>query len=119
MRKILIVEDNPDMQVIYKDMLEDIYNIIIVDNTGDAEVVLRTEDIKLMILDIVLPGENGDDFLVRIKENPQYTNLGVIAVTVLGDLSKHLESIHKKLICIPKPFEKEQLAEAIAKMLRS
>ncbi|MFC1723463.1 response regulator [Nanoarchaeota archaeon] len=118
MKKILIVEDNSDMQEIYKDLLKDSFEVIVVGTTKDAEEKLKQGRVDLMILDIVLPGESGDAFLARVKEIPKYSGLSVIAVTVLGDLSEHLQRIHEKVICIPKPFEKEDLIKAITKMVK-
>ncbi|HII71331.1 TPA: response regulator [Candidatus Woesearchaeota archaeon] len=117
MKKILVVEDNKDMQEIYRDLLKDKFEVIITGNTIDAEKELSRQKIDILILDIILPGEAGDTFLARMKQKDEYQNLSVIAITVLGDLTEHMRQVHQRLICIPKPFEKEQLIEAIARIL--
>jgi len=117
MKTILIVEDHKDMQEVYKDILSEKYALVTVNNTQDAKKALEKKKIDLMILDIILPDESGDSFLVNMAENNKYDNLPVIAITVLGDVSTQLKNIKPNVICIPKPFDKRQLLKTIKQML--
>ena len=116
--KILIVEDDTDMQRIYKIVLGENYNLIIADNTKDALKQLEKGGIKLMLLDIILPHETGDTFLAHLKQMPKFKKLKVIAITVLGDITGQLKKIDPKTTCIPKPFDKEKLIKEIEKRLK-
>lgn len=117
-KNILIVEDNKDVQEVYKDMLKDKYELNVVSTTKKAKELLSKEKFDLMILDIILPKESGDTFLVHLKDDPLFRNLKVIVVTVLGDLSENLQTIDPNILCLAKPFKKDDLLEMIAKAIR-
>lgn len=117
-KNILIVEDDADMQRIYKIVLGENYNLIIADNTKDAMKQLEKNKADLMLLDIILPRETGDTFLAHLKQMPKYKKLKVIAITVLGDITGQLKKIDPEATCIPKPFDKEKLLKEIEKRLK-
>ena len=118
-KKILIVEDDKDMQSIYKDLLGHKYNLTIVDNTKAAMTELEANNVGLMILDIILPGQTGDDFLVDLKQTSKLSKLHVVCVTVLGDITTQLRMIDENLTCIPKPFEKQELLNVVEQKISS
>ena len=115
---ILIVEDHEDIQAIYKDMVGDKYDLIQVISAEDAQKVLGKQKVDLMILDIILPKQSGDTFLVYLKQKNKFKDLKVICITVLGDVSKQLQKIDPKVKCIPKPFKKNELLEVIEAELK-
>ncbi|HLC98484.1 MAG TPA: response regulator [Candidatus Nanoarchaeia archaeon] len=117
MKNILIVEDDPDMQEIYKDLIKNGYKIITTKTAAEALKHLKKKHIDLMILDIVLPKKSGDIFFKEIKENPKLRKTKVIVVTVLGDVSDYFQSIDASTICISKPFDKDRLLQAIYKRI--
>lgn len=111
--KILIVEDNQDIQTLYKDILKNTYDITIVDNAFAATDKLRDEKYDLMILDIILPDKGGDSFLAEIKKKPEFKDLKVMVVTVLGDVKDQIAASDPDATCLAKPFTKEQLLDEI------
>lgn len=117
-KKILIVEDDADMQQIYKIVLKEKYSLVMAEDTKDALKQLEKSKIDLMILDIILPGETGDTFLIRLKQMPKFKKLKVIAITVLGDITGQIKKIDPEATCIPKPFDKEMLLKEIEKRLK-
>ena len=117
-KKILIVEDDIDMQRIYNIVLKEKYNLAIADNTKDALKQLEKNGIALMILDIILPHETGDTFLIKLKQMPKFKKLKVIAITVIGDITGQIKKIDPEATCIPKPFDKEKLIKEIEKRLK-
>ena len=70
-KKVLIVEDNTETQLILKIYLRDYYDIDTVQNAEEALKYLGKNIYYLIILDINLPGEmDGNDVIVRVKKDP-------------------------------------------------
>jgi len=108
-KNILIVEDNKDMQIIYKNILGGKYHLLIAGNTKEAMFKLQRTKIDLMMLDIILPKETGDTFLVHIRQKPKFNYLKVLVVTVLGNITEQLRKIDPNVVCIAKPFDESNL----------
>lgn len=116
-KTLLIVEDEKEMQTMYQDMLGEKYKLITAGDTKSALNKLKKNKVGLMILDIILPGETGDTFLFKLKQMPQFKDLRVLCVTVLGDLSTQLKKGDPHIACLPKPFDKEKLLRLVSKMI--
>lgn len=114
---ILIVEDDKEIIYIYNALLRDKYNLLIAENTSKALSLLKKDGIDLMILDIVLPKESGDVFFARLKRMPKFKKMKVICITVLGDVSDFFQEIDPETICLTKPFNKDELLEAVRKKI--
>ncbi|MFH2028352.1 MAG: response regulator [Nanoarchaeota archaeon] len=117
-KNILIVEDDADMQMIYKDIIKNGYSVIAVSNVEDARKELKKKKADLMILDIILPKVQGDTFFSELKSSKQYKDMPIIVISVIGDLTPQLRQIDPKVVSIAKPFKKEELLAAIDKKLK-
>lgn len=84
-KKILIVEDDRFLLKAYKIKFdhEEIETIIASDGLEGLEKA-KNEKPALIILDLMLPGVNGFEFLEKIKADEEIKNIPVIAVSVLG-----------------------------------
>lgn len=117
-KTILVIEDEPDMQRLYKEILSG-YAVIPALNTKQAmDKLKRAKKIDLILLDIILPGNHGDRFLKEIKQMPKYAKIPVICVTVVSDLEKTIQKIDPKAGFIAKPFENKEFLSAIKKKLK-
>jgi PAS domain S-box-containing protein len=82
------------------------YQIHIANNAKDALQIMENQKINLIILDLYLPDLNGDQFLSKLKRNPDYTEIPVIMLSGTEDqniISKVLKGgasdfLHKPLI---------------------
>jgi len=79
-KKVLIVDD--DMRNVYSLMsyLENYHMELFVASTGEKcmELLTKTSDIDLVILDIVLPEMDGYEVLDKIRQMPDYEKLPVL-----------------------------------------
>lgn len=85
-RKILIVEDHQDFREIVATVLCPAgYEVIDAVNgeEGINKAIANTPD--LIIMDLGLPGMNGIEATIRLKQNPKTAGIPVIAYTVWGD----------------------------------
>jgi len=116
-KTILVVEDEKDMQAIYKDLLEDQYKVLQAFDTKEAMAKLKKHKVDLIILDVIMPRETGDTFFVHMRQMPEFKKIKVIVATVLGDLGPQFRRIDPVVVCLGKPFEKGVLLDIIKKSI--
>ncbi len=118
---ILVVEDEVRVRKLARRYLEDLgYDVLMAENGQTAIESLHSESaIELVFSDVAMPGEiNGCDLFRWVKEHrPQ---LKVLLTTglrsqELRELTENDES--PAPVTLPKPYTKEQLAEAIRGVL--
>jgi diguanylate cyclase (GGDEF)-like protein len=85
---ILVVEDEPVTARVMQAKLEEPNRIIYTATTGaEAEAILNTEQIHMVLLDLILPDTDGRNFLVKLRERPVFAGLPVIVTSVKGSSS--------------------------------
>ena len=87
-KKILFIEDEPDLQKTLGDLLtKEGYEVI---SALDGETGLRlaqTQTPDLIILDLILPRVHGFEVLKALKDNEETKNIPVIILTNLEDMA--------------------------------
>jgi len=79
---ILVVEDEQDIRDLVRFNLErDGYQVQTADSVEAARRLLQEELPSLLLLDLMLPGENGFDFCRSLRADSRTRNLPVIMVT--------------------------------------
>ena len=81
---VLVVEDAIFIADLLCRKLHESYNVFQASDTAKAEVVLASETIDVICLDIILPGKDGYTFLAELKANPKYRSIPVIILSNLG-----------------------------------
>lgn len=95
MKRIAIVEDNPDNRLLALALLEGLYQCTEYETGIEALAGLEREVPSLVLLDISLPGMDGVETLARIRDNPTLRHLPVIALTahaMTGDREKYISA---------------------------
>ena len=93
MARIAVVEDNPDNRLLLQALLEDRHELTEYENGADALEGMRAAPPELVLLDISLPGMDGNEILARIRADERLRRLPVIALTahaMAGDREKYL-----------------------------
>ena len=93
MRTVVVVEDNADNRLLLQAILDGAYRIIEYENGTDALAGLRAARPDLVLLDISLPGMDGNEILSHIRADESLRALPVIALTahaMTGDREKYL-----------------------------
>ena len=71
MKTILIVEDNTDIHNLLKEVLEnEKYRVLDSYSGTEALMVLEREKVDLILLDLMLPGLNGEEIIKKVKDIP-------------------------------------------------
>ena len=116
MQKILIVEDDIDIQDILKNHLIDAGYEVAVASDGVAGIAMFDDTIDLVLLDIMLPKIDGYGVCEVIRKRSQ---VPIIMLTALSDEENQLRGFEQQIDdYIPKPFSPKILLCKIAAILR-
>src|ERR1700682_3128005 len=117
MRTILVIDDEPAARYGLRRPLEAKYHIIEVDSAEAAREALTHEQPDLVLLDVVLPGENGPSFLKWLREHGN--EVPVLMVSALDTARTAVEALQLGAAdYLVKGFELEELRQRIASLLK-
>ena len=105
---ILIVDDDEGIRSLLKKYLNEKKYLVTTANTAeDASKKIEIIKFDLIILDIMMPGKSGLDFLEEFKKT---INTPVILLTAKGEPSERIEGLEMGADdYLPKPFEPKEL----------
>jgi CheY-like chemotaxis protein len=110
-KRILVVEDNTETQLILKIYLRDSFEVDIVPTAVEGLKKIKRNKYALIILDINLPGElNGNDVIRTVKNDPESVSIPILVVTAYalkGDREKYLAMGANGYL--PKPVDKKDI----------
>jgi len=118
-KKILIVDDNADLNRVLQMSLKDSYETISAINGEDAVDLAVTEVPDLIIMDLMMHGMNGFEAIRLIRQVPKTRSIPIIAIT--AGLSNTIEEECSRIGCndfLFKPFTASQLSSSISKLLK-
>lgn len=82
MRRILAIEDEPDLlELIRFNLAAKGYQVECVDNANDAMILLEDVQFDLILLDLMLPGLQGDQFLKILRNMDRVSDTPVMIVS--------------------------------------
>ncbi|MFL2896121.1 MAG: response regulator [Candidatus Pelagibacter sp.] len=113
---ILVVDDDNEIRILVKQYLDQ--NNFLVTTANSAEDANNKIDIikfDLIVLDIMMPGKSGLDF---IRENKSKLKTPIILLTAKGTASERVEGLEIGADdYLPKPFEPKELVLRIKNIL--
>lgn len=108
--KILVVEDNEELLVLMRQMLNGKYQVFTAKNGKQAINVLMKEELDLVISDVMMPVMDGIELTRHIKEDKNYWQLPVILLTAKNKEEDKTEGYATGADAyITKPFKFENL----------
>lgn len=115
---ILLVEDNKDLQVFIRRLLEQDYSIRIANNGTEALSVLHETNPELIITDLMMPGMDGISFIRELRTLKAYTLTPVIILSA----KKSEQSVTEGLLSgaqvyLSKPIDNKILLAQIESLL--
>ena len=116
MARILIVEDNNEIQEILRTLLSEEHEVIQAFSGTEGMIRFEQGGIDLILLDIMLPGKNGDQVLKAIRQD---SSVPVIMLTALSDkklISQYLLDGANDYIV--KPFDLDEVFARVTVQLR-
>ena len=113
---IMVVDDDDGIRNLVKKYLnENNFLVTTANNAEDAEEKIKVIKFDLIVLDIMMPGESGLDF---ISKNKDKYNTPIILLTAKGEASERVEGLEVGADdYLPKPFEPKELTLRIRNIL--
>jgi CheY-like chemotaxis protein len=111
---VLLVEDNPALQKVYKLFLDGLGYSLLSAQTPEVALQLAAQhpEIQLLLTDVVMPGMNGRQLAEKIRElNPEILVLFMSGYT--ADILANRGVQENKMHFIGKPFSRDALARKL------
>ena len=113
---ILVVDDDSRLRKLLRQYLTDNgFLVALASNTAHARRIMKSLDFDLIILDVMMPGEDGYAFTQSIREtNP----VPILMLTARGDVEDRIAGLeHGVNDYLPKPFDPRELLLRISNIL--
>lgn len=115
---ILIVEDNPDLVLLMKNILSRKYNVFTASNGKEAMKILKEQDIQLVVSDVMMPEMNGYELCEAIKNDIEYNHIPIILLTAKTSEEDVVEAYQSGADAyLKKPFSVNVLQARISNLL--
>ena len=113
---ILVVDDDDGIRLLVKKYLnENNYLVTTADSAEDATKKIEIIKFDLIILDIMMPGKSGLEF---VNENKKNLETPIILLTAKGEASERIVGLEAGADdYLPKPFEPKELSLRIKNIL--
>ena len=118
MAKILIVDDEPGVRSILREILErQGHEVSGAANVGQARDALARHDFELVLCDINMPDESGLELLAHIR--PMMPSVAVVMISVIADPEVAAQTLDLGASgYIPKPFDRNEIIINVASVLK-
>ncbi|MFN3373102.1 MAG: response regulator [Chloroflexus sp.] len=117
--KILLAEDELDLQLITRMALEDAsYTVVIANNGFEALEQLACQTFDLLLIDVMMPQMDGLELCQRLQYHPVWRQIPIVLLTAsprVRDLPQHLPSSVRGWV--EKPFNVFALVEKVQSVL--
>lgn len=119
-KKIIVVDDEPDLRKMVAHYLErEGFETVLAENGAEAIETIQQGDIDLMVLDLMMPGENGFHVCRRIRGRAETARLPIILLTARDAENDKVFGLE----CgaddyVTKPFSPKELVARIKALLR-
>ncbi|MCH7645762.1 MAG: response regulator [Nitrospinae bacterium] len=115
MKRILVIDDEENIRLLYKEELADEgYEVSVAASAEEALVKIETERPDLITLDIRMPGVDGIEFLRLLRERDR--DLPVIIVTAYGEYKQDF-SVWASDAYVVKSADLDELKAMVRKVL--
>jgi CheY-like chemotaxis protein len=121
MPTVLLIDDDPDFVEATCAVLESVpYEVLVAYNGDEGLIKAREARPDVIILDVIMPGEDGFQTFEKLKADPALAHIPVMVLTSLSNglslASANGVSIHAEDY-IDKPIKPAELLQRIEKLL--
>lgn len=118
--KMLIVEDDPDMQSMLVSIFEHKYNIITASDGTDGLIVAKQSQPDIIISDVMMPIMDGITFCANLRKDFETCHIPIILLTAHTSLKNNIEGMDMGADdYISKPFSIELLKARCENLLEN
>jgi putative two-component system response regulator len=121
MPKVLVVDDERDMLRLVKNILSGEFEVIEAESGEKALKLVEKEMPDIILLDIMMPGMDGWDFLEKFRRLEGAERVPVIMFTIRSEASEVLSGMAVEGVVdyITKPFDPEDLKMRIRRAIKN
>ena len=114
-KKLLLVDDDPNLILLAKDYLEfNGYQVTTATHGAEAMKILEQETPDLIICDVMMPEMDGYTFVQEIRKNPRLDWLPVIFLSAKGQSQDRIKGLGQGAdVYMVKPFEPDELVAQV------
>lgn len=114
---ILVVDDDDRLRKLLKQYLsEQGYHISVASDTKEADQLVKLFAMDAMVLDVMMPGEQGTEYVKRLKREGR--DVPVLMLTARGEQEERIEGLEAGAEdYLPKPFAPKELALRLEKLI--
>jgi diguanylate cyclase (GGDEF)-like protein len=118
-KRILVVDDDPDILDVIKLSLGEEFTVIQAQNGEDALKKIYAHPPDLLILDYMMPELTGDEVCQKLRNDVLLCHLPIIMLTGKGELQDKVKGINAGVDdYIVKPFEPQELLARVKMIVR-
>ncbi|MBY0274982.1 diguanylate cyclase [Candidatus Binatia bacterium] len=115
---ILIIDDDPVITFLLRSFLEKAGYRCLVARDGDSAWQVLSPDVSLVLLDIMMPGQNGPEILRRMRLDPMLADIPVIFVTGRTDAATRIQCLAMGAVgFVVKPFHAKDVLSQVRQAL--
>lgn len=114
-KRVLIVDDNPDLLTIFSIGLESFFKVDTAKDGQEAMDKLFNHCPDVLILDVNMPRKDGFEVLSEVRNNPIFAALKVILITGNSTVPSYPESGEADLV-LSKPVSVEELIHLVGRL---
>lgn len=116
---ILIVDDHPEIRYHLRQVLEETYHVVEAAHGLEALELLKTNNIQLIISDLMMPWMDGFELINELKANDLYSKIPVLVVSArISDADQERVLYQGINDYLQKPFQKKELLLRITNLLK-
>lgn len=120
-KKILVIEDNAINRLMLCEILAPEYEVLEAENGQTALAMLEqcSEEISLILLDIVMPVMDGHTFLSIVEKTPSYASIPVIVTTQSDSEADEIAALSSGATeFVTKPYRPQAILRRVASIIR-
>ncbi len=118
LKKVLLVEDHPDVRDYMVELLAPTYEVITAGNGAQALRKMAKVEVDLVITDLMMPVMDGFELIDGLKENPRLQHIPVMVVSARSSRDDKFKVLEKGVTeILSKPFDKDELILRINQLI--
>ena len=114
---LLVVDDDERLRsLLHRYLTSNGYRVTAAPNAQDARALMKSMAFDLLVLDVMMPGENGFDLTKSVRQSSQ---VPILILTARGEAEDRIAGLeHGADDYLPKPFEPRELVLRVTALLR-
>lgn len=119
-RTVLLVEDNPELLEVLKDIFTPLYRVLTAINGEEGLTMVMNEKPDLVVSDVMMPVMTGIEMCMQIKENILICHIPIVLLTALNTPEQNIDGLKRGADdYITKPFNARILLARCNNLIRN